>query len=280
MEAVRNAYGSADLSRVRAADPTEAGELTDIERDFTIAYYQRQIPRGEQRISPFFQVLSYTTEFHRDINIERLSLQEDFTLGPVASVRVYPALETLGSTRNLLGLSASASYAVAVRGAYARLALGHDVQLSDPARTDASVDASFRFSSPHLALGRFVYQTTVIDHYRNYRRSPLGLGGTGRLRGYQATATSGEHYFISNLEYRTVPVQIFSAQLGAVVFHDMGDTFGSFGDIDLLHGIGAGIRFVIPQLDRDVFRIDLGVPVPFDEPTGEVSVIATFGQAF
>jgi len=47
-----------------------------------------------------------------------------------------------------------------------------------------------------------------------------------------------------------------------------------------IDGVGAGIRFLAPQLDRDVFRIDLGFPVPPDAERGEISVMATFGQAF
>jgi hypothetical protein len=60
----------------------------------------------------------------------------------------------------------------------------------------------------------------------------------------------------------------------------VGDAFERFGALDLKHGVGAGIRFLAPQLDRDVFRLDVGVPVPFDTPGGETTIIATFNQAF
>jgi len=48
----------------------------------------------------------------------------------------------------------------------------------------------------------------------------------------------------------------------------------------LLHGVGMGLRFLLPELDRDVFRVDVGVPIPASSPGGHISVIATFGQAF
>ena len=85
---------------------------------------------------------------------------------------------------------------------------------------------------------------------------------------------------MANLEFRTRPVQIVSVQLAAALFHDVGDAFDKWSDIRLRQGVGAGIRFLAPQLDRDVFRIDVGIPVPADSPDGETTVIATFGQAF
>jgi len=60
----------------------------------------------------------------------------------------------------------------------------------------------------------------------------------------------------------------------------MGDAFNRVRELSLLHGMGVGLRFLLPELDRDVFRVDLGFPVPTSSPHGETSVIATFGQAF
>jgi outer membrane translocation and assembly module TamA len=201
-------------------------------------------------------------------------------MGHGALLKVYPALEALGSSRNMLGLDAVVSYAQPIGTGYAKVEVSHSVELSSPEQTDAQLSLAFRFTSPRLAIGRFVYDTVLIDHYRNYRNTNLGLGGTTRLRGYQTTAAVGDNYFASNLEFRTRPVEIFSVQLAAVAFYDMGDAFDRFADVQLKHGVGGGIRFLAPQLDRDVFRVDIGVPVPFDTPGGETSVIATFEQAF
>jgi hypothetical protein len=90
----------------------------------------------------------------------------------------------------------------------------------------------------------------------------------------------GRHAVISNLEFRTRPLQIFSSQIAAVAFYDVGDAFDRVNDLKLQHGVGVGLRFLIPELDRDVFRIDLGMPVPADAQYGDTSVIATFQQAF
>jgi len=280
VEARRFAYGAADLSNVRAGVSTVPGELTELELLYSKAVYNARIPLSDTRLSPFFDLTAFTTNFERDINAETLALQEDFRLGHIANLRLYPALEALGSSRNMLGLDTSLSYAWAVDTGYLKASVIHSVELSRPEQTDASLDLLFRFTSPRTLLGRFVYDTRLSDHYMNYRNTNVGLGGTGRLRGYQTTAAVGSNLFVSNLEFRSRPVQIFSVQLAAVLFYDLGDAFDSFDEVHLKQGMGGGIRFLAPQLDRDVFRIDLGFPVPLDQTGGEVSVIATFGQAF
>jgi hypothetical protein len=256
------------------------GDLTDAERARTVAYYMRRLPASNRRISPYFQIQSFTTNFHHDIDAETLALQEDYRLGHIASLRIYPALRDVGSTRNLLGMQASVSYAAAVGTGYIKAGGTNNVEFSRPDQTDAALSLSVRFNSPRFALGRFVYDAELTDHYRNFRNTTLSLGGTSRLRGYQNTADFGQNLFVSNLEFRSHPIEIFTVQLAGVVFHDMGDAFDQFDKIHLLQGAGAGIRFLAPQLDRDVFRVDVGFPIPANAPHGEISVIATFGQAF
>lgn len=280
LEASRLSYGGADLSNVRAGPSDVPGPLTSPEYAAVVAYYRRLIPVSDTRISPFFQLTSFTTDFHRDINMETLGLQEDVAMGHVAWLRLYPALKALGSTRDMLGIDAIASYALPVGSGFAKFTASNSVELSTPEQTDAQLGLAFRFTSPRIGLGRVVYDARLVDHYRNYRNTNLGLGGTTRLRGYQTTAAAGSHYLVSNLEFRTRPLELFSTQLAGVLFYDVGDAFDRFGDLELKHGVGGGIRFLAPQLDRDVFRVDVGLPLPLDAPRGEVSVIATFEQAF
>lgn len=283
LEAIRYAYGPTSLSGIRLDDESEAqGELSEEERQYLVNVYHAQLAPSDMRISPFFQLTSFTTNFHRDINSETLGLQEEgnFRLGHIATLRVFPALEALGSTRDMLGLTASASYARSVDTGYAKVSVVSDVELSQPDQTDAALSLALRFTSPRLTLGRFIYDARIYEHYRNYRNSRVYLGGTNRLRGYANAAEDGFNYIVSNLEFRTRPLDIFSVQLGGVLFYDVGDAFYRHSDIEFRHGVGGGLRFLAPQLDRDVFRVDVGVPVPFDAPGGDVTVIATFGQAF
>jgi hypothetical protein len=280
LEATRFAARAVDLSGIRAGRSDVPGELTPYEISQVEGRYNYLLPRSSTRISPYLQITSYTTRYHVDLNADTLALQESYRLGQIANLKIYPALKDLGSSRNLLGISASLSYAMAVDTGYLKATAGQVIELSQLNETDARLTLGLHFNSPRLLPGRFVYDARVVDTYRNYSNGYQVLGGTGRLRGYVAVAASGWNAVVSNLEFRSRPLQLWSAQLAGVVFHDMGDAFNRIGDLHLLHGVGFGLRFLLPELDRDVFRVDVGFPVPANSPGGHISVMATFGQAF
>lgn len=286
LEAQRTGGRAADLSNIRLGASGAGGSaLTAEEWGRARDWYTGRIRPRNVRVNPFFQLQSFTTRFHRDINAESLGLQEDFRLGPIATVRLYPALRSLLSSRDLLGVNISASYAAEVGTGYLKLEGSHDVELSTPGSTDASVTLRTRFTSPRLRFGRFVSDGYFTRTYRNYYRALYSLDNTTRLRGYRARPERSNDLFgtgviAHNLEFRTRPLQIFSTLLGAVVFHDIGDAFYELSEIRLKQGAGVGIRFLAPQLDREVLRIDVGFPLTPGHEEGEVTINATFGQAF
>jgi hypothetical protein len=285
-----------------------AGDTCQNRRDLTCI---------QMRLGPFVQFSGYKNTFLRTIDLETLGLQEDHHVGPAVSLRAYPAAAALGSTRSFLGLVSSASYTLPLLDGFWRisgssmieLGLQESRHLSQEEResggeelsalqqTHAQIEGGTRFVTPRLGIGRFVYDVSVVNRYRNYLRFLSSLGGTGRLRGYREPAFVGYDRIVSNLEFRTRAVPILTVQLGAVLFWDAGDAFQALqrndegmaerplaplrglDQADFKHGVGGGLRLLVPQLDRLVFRIDLGVPLTADE-AAETSVVAQFQQAF
>jgi len=87
--------------------------------------------------------------------------------------------------------------------------------------------------------------------------------------------------------------------LGLAFFYDVGDAFNDISLIDLKSGAGAGLRLGFPQLNYSVFRVDAAFPLgndnegnrypvqcadgvctPLPSPRGELTIVASFGQAF
>jgi hypothetical protein len=68
-------------------------------RDFV----ESELPVSDTRVSPFVQLRSYATRYHRVLDFETLGLQEDFRLGHEAIVRFYPATTEFASSRDMLG---------------------------------------------------------------------------------------------------------------------------------------------------------------------------------
>jgi hypothetical protein len=238
------------------------------------------LPVSDQRLSPFVQLHAYPNRYLRVLDFETLGLQEDHALGHDVWLKAYPAARALGSTRDLAGLYTGVGYTVPVLDGLIRAYASSTIELSRVAQSDAQVVVGTRAVTPRLPFGRIIVDAVLLDRYANYLNPSQSLGGTTRLRGYRASAFVGPDVVVANLEVRSRPVEVLSVQIGAVAFYDVGDAFHDFGAMRLRHGVGGGLRFLIPELDRTVFRIDAGFPLDPRDPAAEMTVIAAFRQAF
>ncbi len=269
VEATRRVYREDDLSRF-------APEAT---RDF-VAF---GVPRSDTRIGPFAQLRAYSTRFMRVLDFNTLGLQEDIRLGHDVILRVYPVLRGLGSSRDFIGSSLSASYTVPLGDGIARV-FAETILEAEPRRiADASLEAGARIQTPRTGIGRLVLDTRILRRVHNYMNRRSVIGGDTRLRGYTTLAYIGSDVLTYNLEYRARPFQLWSFQLGPVAFLDAGDAFDGFEEIRMKHSVGVGLRAVFPQLDRSVMRIDWGFPLTrAAAPEGPFpgQFVVTFQQAF
>lgn len=249
------------------------------------AFATRRVPASDDRVGPWVQVRRYTTDFLRVLDLETLALQEDYGLGLDLYLRIYASARALGGTRDLVGVSAGAGYTAAlgdglVRGGVESI---DEFDTGLGAVSDGSIETTLRLASPRWVLGRLVLDAVLLNRYRNGLRLSSYLGGDGRLRGFPTSYLVGSSILAANLEYRSLPLQLFrSVQLGGVVFFDAGNAFDSWKSLDVLYSAGAGLRVLFPQLDRVVFRIDVGFPLSRPLPRGvaPVNFFVTFGQAF
>jgi hypothetical protein len=230
-----------------------------------------------------------------------LALEEDYRLGHNVILKLYRANKELGSTRDVAGSYGAVQYTVPLGDGIARGSLeGSAEQDMTPGAehiSDAYVSAALRLVTPRLAIGRFVFDNSILDRERNYLNATSFLGGSGRLRGYPTNYYFGKDFYVSNLEFRSRPISLLTAQVGGVLFHDMGDAFADFDAIHMKHSLGAGVRVLFPELDRAVFRFDLAVPLNTPNPSTRdysacmpagfackkldpVTYFVTFGQAF
>jgi hemolysin activation/secretion protein len=256
------------------------------------------LPTSEQRVYPQLSWHTFQNDYLRTLDITTLGLQEDYRLGHDISASVYPVLHDLGSSRDLIGVSGKIGYSAAIRDGFVGTAVSafSENQIStagDAAEngktTDAAVSVALGIASPRLPFGRFVFNTSFTNRFQNYLNSRTAIGGSDRLRGYPTGFFSGKDTEYFNVEYRTRSVEFLKVQIGGVAFTDAGDAENGLAKLRLKQSVGAGIRILPPQINRDVFRLDFAVPLmrgPFpssDTPTVIVapySIFFTFGQAF
>ena len=136
------------------------------------------------------------------------------------------------------------------------------IEVAKKAQHDAWGRVSARVVTPSLGFGRLLYDVQVRGQSQNYRGgSTVTLGGDSRLRGYATNLYRGDDRILSNLEYRTRPLQIESIQFGLALFYDVGWAGFRYENLDLAQGAGIGLRALAPQIDRLVLRADWGFPL-------------------
>jgi outer membrane protein assembly factor BamA len=109
------------------------------------------------------------------------------------------------------------------------------------------------------------------------------LGGDNRLRGYPSNYFVGHSAVANNLEFRSRPVEILKLQLGGAAFYDVGGVWDGEESLDMSQSAGFGMRALFPQLDRVVFRVDVGFPLAkggLPPGVSPMSFFASFEQAF
>ncbi|HEU4412699.1 MAG TPA: SUMF1/EgtB/PvdO family nonheme iron enzyme [Polyangiaceae bacterium] len=249
----------------------------------------RYVPASDTRVGPIVQARAYTTNFLRTFNVETLGLQEDFRLGHDLALRLYPVARAFGSSRDFLGVYAAAQYTVALGDGYARAAVESTTEHAAGGVADGLLELRGRVVTPFFGLPggskfvRLVYDASGLSRYRNFLNRTTFLGGDTRLRGYPSSFFVGKDFVASNLELRTVPLEVFSVLVGGASFYDVGGAFNGFDKMRVYQSVGLGLRVLFPQVNRVSFRLDAAVPLEAGGPPPGVSrfgFYAAFEQAF
>jgi len=253
------------------------------EQEATLAaFVARRLPRSDTRVGPFVQYRGYTSDFLRVLDFETLGLQEDFRLGHDVVVRVYPVSAALGASRTFLGVYAGAQYTLPLGDGLARLAFESSTEAEAHQLADAEFSAELRIVTPRLGIGRLVFDASAAHRYANFLNRTSYLGGESRLRGYPSNFFFGKDVFSYNLEFRSRPVEVLAVQIGGAAFFDTGHAADSFAALHPRRSAGFGVRMLFPQLNRIVFRGDVGFPLAdrLDPGVSPWSVVLAFEQAF
>jgi outer membrane protein assembly factor BamA len=251
-------------------------------------FRQIVLPTTETRVYPSFGWSTFTTNFLRTLDVNTLALQEDFRLGHDVGVSIYPVPRALGSSRDLIGVSAKAGYAVALGDGMAGARVSGFAEDHDGDITDGSVSTGVGAITPRIfGFGRLAMNASFSNRYANYLNARTFIGGEDRLRGYPTAFFAGKDTVLFNFEYRSRSIQILKAQIGGVLFFDAGDAAYGLDKIRPKQSVGFGIRTLFPQVNRTVFRLDVGFPMdrgPFPEispvPVDPMNIFFGVDQAF
>jgi len=253
--AKKNVTGGVTAYRRRYEAPPSA-PLDDAQREWLKANH---LPRSEDAVYASLSLSAYNARYEVMRDVDAYALSEDFQIGHsvLTSVRYAPPVfasaahyAELGVALRYRWLWGDALTTVAAGGAIRR-ALGEGAGW-----TNRRWAAELHQVSPKVLGGRFVARGLLDVNLDDLFDRVSLLGGANGLRGAGPDAYSGKRLLLVNLEYRTAPWVFHTLHLGGVLFYDAGSAFDRRPN--LVHSLGAGIRFLFPQFNINVFRLDFG----------------------
>ena len=230
----------------------------------TLQIYQENIfPRSERISSIFFQISGFQNKFtlYRDLNSYDLS--EDVRLGLTYFASASVARQEFGSENNFTNLSFSLSHVWDLdEDGFFSTSASYSSRLQESDVIDNLYGLSMRAAFPRVANAFRVVGRMSLSARRNESANRFfRLGGDNGLRGFAIGAFSGLTQVVGNLEMRSIPYRIGFLRVGGLLFWDMGDAADEFNDLSFKHDVGAGIRWLLPQLQPVVFRFDWAIPI-------------------
>lgn len=227
-------------------------------------------PRTEVISAPFVEYSFFDPTYKTVRNMSSYELAEDLRLGPDLDVSVQQGLTVIGSdytfTRPAVALGwtfpwCHDGYFRPSVGGSVRFQEGTKVATSGKETIDNTSIAQIRFATPSLGAFRIVGQTYIESRWHDTQNTFYYLGGDPALRGYDYLIFKGERLVSGQLEVRTIPVPWWVLRVGGVMFYDVGGAANTLGQLALYHDVGIGLRILIPQTSRDLFRFDLAFPL-------------------
>jgi hypothetical protein len=237
-----------------------------------------KLPHNEDAAYLYGSWSFFRAEYAQLHDLETFGLTEDLQVGPSLTVAGDWAVPVIAPS-SFVELASSAGWTFLFKGDVLRVsaAAAARFQLGGPV-----VNEHYAFEvanwSPPIEGGRLVTRVLGDFYARDLDNNLFLLGAGGGLRGTVSGAFVGTKMVLGNFEYRTRPFNITTLLAGLVVFYDVGSAFDP-APFTLTHTVGVGLRILVPQLNTQVIRLDLGFII--GDPNSQLSIdrlSSTFGQ--
>jgi hypothetical protein len=222
------------------------------------------LPYSETGTYLFGGVSAYEARWRIFRNLDTFGLPEDVRLGYRGTLEIRAAPRLLAGSTTYTRFEVGTSYRWALGENLLHIGIGAATRYMPGFVEDnvvgpwvnASALAVAYDATPVIGIGRFVGRAILDMRWNDLTKRRVLLGGGTGLRGAADGALSGSNSALFNFEYRTLPLEILTAQLGAVLFWDAGSAFERTPSF--IHTVGVGLRLLIPQFNVSVIRVDFG----------------------
>lgn len=227
------------------------------------AFARDVLPEVRRTLFPFVAYHGFAPRYRVYEDLDGYGVSESVRLGPSLSVTMGAGSKALFSSSDTVFAAAAAGVALDPWGALVEAAAEASARWEDGAVINRGLSMKLRLASPPRLAGRLLWRTDATFRRFDEEKTLVTLGGDNGLRGYpsQAFYDFGKSVAQSTLEWRSLPFDLATIQLGFAAFYDAGAIFTEPSDAIPHHSIGAGVRFLFPQFNRGVYRLDAAVPL-------------------
>ena len=247
-------------------------------------------PRSERISTPYIEYSFFMPRYRTLRDVATYDLAEDARLGPDLDVAVGEGLHFLGSDYHFTQPTASVGWTFPwFDDGFVRVSAGASFRFQHALSHGNSVDsidntanAQVRAASPIVRYVRIIAQANITTRWNDTQNGFLTIGADSGLRGYAINQFFGQRRVSGMFEARSVPFPIWVLRVGGVVFYETGGAANSLAEMRLYHDVGFGLRALIPQTSRDLFRFDLAFPLVGAPgwPAGQPHFLAGFQSYF
>ena len=248
-------------------------------------------PRSELVSQPYVDYTVFTPRYKTVRNVGTYALAEDLQLGPSLDVSWGQGLRALGGDYTFEHVALGVGWTFPwCHDGFVHPSASISMRFQDPAphgwhSVDNTAHAELRAATPTLGRFRVLGQVSVDTLWHDTQNQFYTIGSDTGLRGYglnQFRVQAGGRRIAGELEVRTLPFSLWVFRVGGVAFYEAGDVAASLHELTLYQDVGFGLRALIPQTSRELFRFDLAFPLVGapGTPVGSPHFIAGYGSYF
>lgn len=221
------------------------------------------LPVVRRTVFPFAAVHVFSPRHRVYEDLDTFGVSEAVRLGPSLAVTVGAGSRALLSSSDTIFATGTVGAALAPLGSLLEAAAEAGARYEDGTVVNRTLAARLRLATAPVAAGRFLFRADATFRSADVTNVLVSIGGDNGLRGYpsQAFFAFGASVAQATAEWRSLPIDVASAQLGLAAFYDAGSVFSSWDDAALHHSVGVGLRLLFPQFNRGVYRFDFAVPL-------------------
>jgi hypothetical protein len=221
------------------------------------------LPRSEVDSAPYVAYGFFQPRYKTRRNVHTYDLAEDLRLGIDAEVSFGVGLRLLGSDDNFQRGGIGGGYTLP-RGkdGSVRAAASYSFRVQDGEVRDNGFSLNSRVVSPSIdGYARVVAELSFATRWNERVPRFYSIGSDNGLRGFDINEFFGKRIASSQIELRSSPVPLWVLRIGGVLFYDVGGAADTLRNLTLHHDVGIGLRWLLPQTSRELFRFDLAFPL-------------------